>query len=79
MKRLNISYLQEVAEKAMVKVNEKIRHNNLYKLVKVIKARTQVVSGMKYYLTILAAPTTCRKASFIYLNIVQIEFYKYKV
>ncbi|VDK72902.1 unnamed protein product [Onchocerca ochengi] len=55
--------IQEVAEKAMIQVNEKMKYDNLYKLVKVINARTQVVAGMKYYLTILTAPTTCRKNS----------------
>ncbi|VDM12189.1 unnamed protein product [Wuchereria bancrofti] len=58
----NVSSLQEVAEKAMEQVNEQTNYRNLYKLVKVISAQTQVVAGIKYYLTILAAPTTCRKA-----------------
>ncbi|EFO27413.1 cystatin-type cysteine proteinase inhibitor CPI-1 [Loa loa] len=54
--------IKEVAEKAMVQVNGKTRSRNLYKLVKIINARTQVVSGTKYYFTILAASTNCRKA-----------------
>uniref|UniRef100_A0A1I7VXS4 Cystatin domain-containing protein n=1 Tax=Loa loa TaxID=7209 RepID=A0A1I7VXS4_LOALO len=53
--------IKEVAEKAMVQVNGKTRSRNLYKLVKIINARTQVVSGTKYYFTILAASTNCRK------------------
>ncbi|VDO30067.1 unnamed protein product [Onchocerca flexuosa] len=54
--------IQEVAKKAMTQVNEKMSYdNNLYKLVKVLNASTQVVAGIKYHLTILAAPTTCRK------------------
>ncbi|VDO07816.1 unnamed protein product [Brugia timori] len=62
--------IQEVAEKAMEQVNDQTRYRNLYKLVRVISAQTQVVAGIKYYLTILAAPTTCRKASLhIYSNI----------
>ncbi|EJW82673.1 cystatin [Wuchereria bancrofti] len=55
--------IQEVAEKAMEQVNEQTNYRNLYKLVKVISAQTQVVAGIKYYLTILAAPTTCRKGA----------------
>uniref|UniRef100_A0A0R3RRT0 Cystatin domain-containing protein n=1 Tax=Elaeophora elaphi TaxID=1147741 RepID=A0A0R3RRT0_9BILA len=54
--------IQKVAKKAMVEINAKTNSTNLYKFVKVISARTQVVSGIKYYLTILAAPTTCKKA-----------------
>ncbi|KAL3986021.1 Cystatin domain family protein [Acanthocheilonema viteae] len=60
---VNDPEIQKVAEKAMEKVNAKTNYENLYKLVKVIDARTQVVAGVKYYLTILAAPTTCRKSS----------------
>ncbi|CAG9530810.1 unnamed protein product [Cercopithifilaria johnstoni] len=60
---VNDPEIQEIAEKALEKVNMKMNYRNLYKLVKVINARTQTIAGMKYYLTILAAPTTCRKSS----------------
>uniref|UniRef100_A0A915PUX9 Cystatin domain-containing protein n=1 Tax=Setaria digitata TaxID=48799 RepID=A0A915PUX9_9BILA len=49
--------IKDVAEKAMVQVNQQTKSKYLYKLEKIIGARTQVVSGVKYYLRILAAPT----------------------
>lgn len=52
--------MQEIAEKAMPQLNAQQNDGTVYKLVKVVSAKTQVVAGMLYYLTIVAAPTTCK-------------------
>nr|UOO01278.1 cysteine protease inhibitor [Parabronema skrjabini] len=55
--------VQAVAQEAMVQLNGQLKDKTLYKLVKVLKAQTQVVDGLKYHLTILSAPTKCEESS----------------
>ncbi|VDN39518.1 unnamed protein product [Gongylonema pulchrum] len=47
----------------MDQLNSKLNEDTVYKMVKVLAAQTQIVAGLIYYLTVLAAPTNCKKSS----------------
>uniref|UniRef100_A0A8C6YI51 Cystatin n=1 Tax=Naja naja TaxID=35670 RepID=A0A8C6YI51_NAJNA len=55
--------VKEAAAFAVERYNERSKNPNYFKQLNIVKAQSQVVSGMKYYLTVKVGKTVCEKSS----------------
>ncbi|XP_015686608.1 cystatin-1-like, partial [Protobothrops mucrosquamatus] len=55
--------VQNAAAFAVEQYNERSNNPNYFKELHIVKAQTQVVSGMKYYLTVDIGKTVCEKSN----------------
>uniref|UniRef100_A0A0A1WCX6 Cystatin E/M n=1 Tax=Echis coloratus TaxID=64175 RepID=A0A0A1WCX6_ECHCO len=55
--------VQEAAAFAVEEYNARCTNDNYFKALRVVEAQSQVVSGMKYYLTMELEKTACRKTA----------------
>ncbi|KAM8945477.1 cystatin-like [Pelodytes ibericus] len=53
----------KAADTAMNEFNQKSKNDYIFKIIKIVSAETQVVEGIKYYLTVQIGKTQCRKDS----------------
>ncbi|XP_039214408.1 cystatin-1-like [Crotalus tigris] len=55
--------VQNAAAFAVEQYNERSDNTNYFKVLRIVKAETQVVAGAKYYLTVEIGETVCEKSN----------------
>nr|QSI83989.1 cystatin [Calliophis bivirgatus] len=55
--------VKEAAAFAVEQYNERSKNTNYFKELRIVKAQSQVVAGLKFYLTVEMGKTVCEKSS----------------